>query len=164
MKVSKKISVLILITLSLCIAYIYTLNDDKKYVLTNVVSSNIDSIEIFHKDDLITYDTETSECKDILKLIKKYTQKGIFSSLDDVIPFDPSFPKNSMEINSDNHLIKINFTSNTEVKLNNTSITCKYMVLDIYNKTLYYWFQASSCINKMSIENVDLNKLKELVK
>lgn len=164
MKVSKKISILILITLSLCIAYIYTLTDDKKYVLTNVISSNIDSIEFFHNDDLITYDTETSECKDILKLIKKYTQKGIFSSLDGVILFDPYFPKTSIEIDSDNYLVKINFTSNTEVKLNDTSINCKYMVLDIDNKVLYYWFQASSCINEMSIENVDLNKLKELVK
>lgn len=164
MKVSKKISILILLTLSLCIAYIYTINHNNKYVLTTVTSSNIDSIEIFHKDDLITYDTETSECKDILKLIKKYTQKGTFSSLDNTIPFDPYFPKNSEKIDLDNYLIKINFICNTKIKLNNTSINCKYMILDIDNKILYYWFQASSCINEMSIENVNLNKLKELVK
>lgn len=164
MKVSKKISVLILITISLCIAYIYTLIDDNKYVLTNVTSSNIDSVEIFHNNDLITYGTETSEGKNILKLIKKYTQKGSFSSLDRAILFDSCFPKGSSAADSYNYFVKINFTSNTEVKLNDTSINCKYMVLDIDNKVLYYWFQASSCINEMSIENVNLNKLKELVK
>ena len=164
MKISKKISILILITISLSIAYIYTLIDDNKYVLTNVTSYNIDSVEVFHNNNLITYDTETSEGKNILKLIKKYTQKGKFSSLDGVIFFDSSFPKGSSAADSDNYFVKINFTSNTEVKLNDTFINCKYMVLDIDNKFLYYWFQASSCINEMSIENVDLNKLKELVK
>lgn len=164
MKISKKIITLILITLSVCTAYIYTLDDDKKYVLTNVTYSNINSIEIFHNNDLITYNTDTSECKNILKLIKKCTRKINFTSLDEKISFDSNFPKDSSSSDPDNYFLKINFTSNTKVKLNNTSINCKYMVLDIDNKVLYYWFQASSCINEISIENVNLNKLKELMK
>ncbi|MBE6047453.1 MAG: hypothetical protein E7213_03430 [Clostridium sp.] len=163
MKISKKIIALILIILCLTIAYTYLSISNEKYVLTNIEPTKIDCIEIFHDNNSFNYPIDNSKCTDILKYVKSITKQGNFNNVGNSIAFDSNFPKHTANNNPNDYFIKINFTSNTEVSLNNTCITCRYIIFDINNSVLYYWIQASSTINTMSIENTDLSKLKEYI-
>ena len=164
MKLSKKIIILFLVMFILSIYYGYTKIISTKYPLSKIKPNKIESVELYNENNYLTYNADDKEGKKILKLIKKLTEEGTFTSHNKSYKYNDNFTKDIISKNPKNDFIKISFTSNEKLYLKNTIIFCTYIIVDVDNKVLYYWLQTSSSINELSIENTDLNNLNQFLK